>query len=307
MCRLFGFRSIIPSQVHKSLLGAENALVWQSEKHPDGWGVGYFIAGVPHVIKSAETAIQDALFRRVSGIVSSHTVVAHLRKATKGSNSLINSHPFQYGRWIFAHNGDVANFEDTKGQLIARVSPELRRFILGDTDSEVIFHMLLGHLDSRLKPLGMTLHDDGIKTDVLTAAVLDTVRDVEEVTGLGCYGPPGDVAQRLLLSFVVTNGDVLLAHQGGKELFFSTYKVCCSERDVCPSFGPSCEQESPHGARVNHLVLSSEVLHGENVWTAMMPGDVVAVDGGMNLHKTNVVCARRKAALKGFEAMPAVS
>ena len=81
MCRLFGFRSVIPSQVHRSLLSAENALVWQSERHPDGWGVAYFVGGIPHLIKSAETAIQDSLFRRVSGIVSSHTVVAHLRKA----------------------------------------------------------------------------------------------------------------------------------------------------------------------------------------------------------------------------------
>ena len=61
MCRLFGFRSVIPSQVHRSLLSAENALVWQSERHPDGWGVAYFVGGIPHLIKSAETAIQDSL------------------------------------------------------------------------------------------------------------------------------------------------------------------------------------------------------------------------------------------------------
>ena len=85
MCRLFGFRSIIPSQVHHSLMSAENALVWQSERRPDGCGGSlYGTGGIPHLIKTAETALQDTLFRRVSGIVSSHTVVAHLRKATKG-------------------------------------------------------------------------------------------------------------------------------------------------------------------------------------------------------------------------------
>ena len=41
MCRLFGFRSVIPSQVHQSLVGAENALMLQSDRHPDGWGVAW--------------------------------------------------------------------------------------------------------------------------------------------------------------------------------------------------------------------------------------------------------------------------
>ena len=39
MCRLFGFRSVIKSQMHRSLVSADNALVRQSEQHPDGWGV----------------------------------------------------------------------------------------------------------------------------------------------------------------------------------------------------------------------------------------------------------------------------
>ena len=74
MCRLFGFRSVIQSQVHRSLVSADNALLLQSSDHPDGWGVAYYQEGSPHLIKSASTAIDDHLFRRVSGIVSSQTV-----------------------------------------------------------------------------------------------------------------------------------------------------------------------------------------------------------------------------------------
>lgn len=282
MCRLFGFRSVIPSQVHRSLLSAENALVWQSEFHPDGWGVAYYIDNFPHLIKSAETAIQDTLFRRVSGIVASHTVIAHLRKATKGHNSLINSHPFQYGSWIFAHNGDIPDFESYRGALVALIHPTLRRYILGDTDSEVLFYLLLGHMLPILEERGKTLHQRGVEPDAVALAMRATVAEVEQVTGLSCSDPK-DPERRLLLSFVLTNGELLLAHQGGKDLFASTFKVCCPERETCPSFAPSCEAPSRHGQIVNHMIFSSEELSGENVWTMMKPGQIIGVGPRMRL------------------------
>ena len=146
MCRLFGFRSVIPSQVHRSLLAAENALGIQSNQHPDGWGVAFYVDGAPHVTRSPTTALGDALFHRLSGVVSSETVLAHVRKATQGNLSVLNCHPFQHGRWVFAHNGDVPTFAQHRETLINEVSPRLRRYILGETDSEVVFFMILTQL-----------------------------------------------------------------------------------------------------------------------------------------------------------------
>ena len=92
MCRLFGFRSVIPSQMHRSLIAADNALGRQSERHPDGWGVAYYVDGAPHVTRSPAHALGDALFHRVSGVVSSETVLAHVRKATQGALELMGLH-----------------------------------------------------------------------------------------------------------------------------------------------------------------------------------------------------------------------
>src|SRR5260221_510551 len=138
MCRLFGFRSVIPSQVHRSLLAAENALGAQSNQHPDGWGVAFYVDGSPHVTRNPITAMGDQLFHRLSGVVSSQTVVAHVRKATRGDKTVLNCHPFQYGRWVFAHNGDVPGFERHRLALVDRIAPDLQRFILGETDSDGI-------------------------------------------------------------------------------------------------------------------------------------------------------------------------
>lgn len=270
MCRLFGFRSVIPSMVHRSLVEADNALGVQSERHPDGWGVAYYVDGAPHVMKSASTALNDHLFRRVSGIVSSETVLAHVRKATVGDNTVLNTHPFQHGRWVFAHNGDIPDFEEVRPALLAEVAPRLRRFILGETDSEAIFFLFLSELQ-RHGPLGSNL---GIEETI--AALGTTVARVREI----CDTPQRGKAS--LLTLMATNGATLAATRGGKELYWSSYKTRCADRDSCPSLAPECEAETQTGF-VNHLILSSEPLGGENVWTQLAEDGVIGVDWRMRL------------------------
>lgn len=276
MCRIFGFRSVIQSQVHRSLVSADNALMQQSDRHPDGWGVAYYNAGAPHVIKSVATAMDDNLFRRVSGIVTSETVLAHLRKATQGGLSIINTHPFQYGPWVFVHNGNVGRFAEVREALAERIPKVLRRFILGDTDSEVLFYLLLGNMARRCD-----LARPGYPIADVVAAIRETVAEIVELTGPLCDRDDGP-ADSTFLTFVITNGTTMVAHQGGKALHFTTYKRRCPDRDSCPSFGDECERPTDDGY-VKHLVVSSEPLQGENVWTGLGVGEIVGVDWRMQL------------------------
>ena len=277
MCRVFGFRSVITSQVHRSLVSADNALMLQSEEHPDGWGVAYYVDGFPHVVKSVATAVSDTLFRRVSGIVSSETVMAHLRRATVGELSIINSHPFQYGNWIFAHNGQVPNFEKYRDGLMEKVSPVYRRFILGDTDSEVLFYLLISNMARYFD-----VHRKGLELEEVVDAVRVTVDEVREVTGMDCYDREEAEREEFYLTFLLTNGHLMVAHHGGKPLYFSTFKKSCPERGSCPSFSQACEAATQSGF-VNHFIASSEPLHGENIWLEMEPGEVAGVDWRMRL------------------------
>ncbi len=271
VCRLFGFRSVIPSQMHRSLIAAENALGVQSDRHPDGWGVAYYVDGAPQVTRSPSHALGDTLFHRVSGVVSSETVLAHVRKATQGSLGVLNCHPFQYGRWTFAHNGDVPSFGAHRAELLAEVSPRLRRFVLGETDSEVVFFMILTELEAE-GPLGRPR-----EVDAVIRAMRVALARVDEIAR-------GPTAEPNLLTCILTDGTTMVAHHGGKELFYSTYKVRCPDRDSCASLAPHCEAETTTG-EVNHLVLSSEPLHGDNVWLALARGDVIGVDWRMRLSR----------------------
>jgi glutamine amidotransferase len=273
MCRLFGFRSVIPSQVHTSLIEAENALGTQSNDHPDGWGVAYYVDDCPQLMRSPTLALGDQLFHRLSGVVSSETVLAHVRKATQGELTVLNCHPFQYGRWVFAHNGDIPNFAEVRDALRAHVPPRLRRFILGDTDSETIFFILLTELE-RFGPLNRP----HLVTDLVKA-----VQKTQSLVRSICDRP----GKQSLLTMIATDGSSLVGVQGGKELHVSTYKSRCSDRDTCPSLSAECEAPTETGF-VNHFILSSEPLQGANVWEELQPGEVVAIDARMKTHRTRL-------------------
>ncbi len=270
MCRLFGFRSVIPSQVHRSLLDADNALGVQSGNHPDGWGVAFYVDGAPHLTRSPSRALGDQLFHRLSGVVASETVLAHVRKATVGNINVLNCHPFQHGRWTFAHNGEIKNFDKHRERVLQEVAPRFRRYILGDTDSEVFFYVFLtllsghGPLSERLglQPVAEALRG--------TVAKLRELCDTEEEKGL--------------FTFLVTDGTTMVALRSGKELYWSSYKERCSDREHCPNLAPECEAPTKSGF-VNHLLFSSEPLSGENTWIPMAQDEIVGVDWRMRLHQ----------------------
>tara|TARA_B100001971_G_scaffold215193_1_gene260078 strand:- start:164853 stop:165731 length:879 start_codon:yes stop_codon:yes gene_type:complete len=277
MCRLFGFRSVITSQVHSSLIHAENALMDQSKKHPDGWGIAYYIEKNPHLIRSALSAIDDHLFEKISGVVSSQTVLAHIRNGTQGINNILNTHPFQYGPWVFAHNGNIKNLDGIKDKLIAKISPRLKRFILGNTDSEIIFYVILSYLEKDI-PLD--------KREILFDEILNPIKEaLLFITSL--TGPLLDYNETIptenYLSFILTNGSLFLGFQGGQSLKYCTHKTQCPERDNCPHFAHSCENPSKDKENINHLILTSEEIKGVNVWSELAPGELVGVDHNMNL------------------------
>lgn len=266
------------SQVHRSLVSADNALMQQSEANPDGWGVAYYIGGAPHVVKSVSTAVSDEMFRRVSGVVTSETVLAHVRKATQGNLNILDTHPFQYGSWVMVHNGNIAKFPEIRAELRERVPKVLRRFILGHTDSELLFYLILGRMAERcdLQRRGYPLRD-------LAGAAREAIEIVCELAGEICEDPQAEPHNNFL-TFVITNGQTMLAHQGGKILHCSTHKQHCPERDSCPYFAQECERKVD-GGFVSHLVFSSEPLLGDNVWDPMRVGEMIGVDWRMQMER----------------------
>jgi predicted glutamine amidotransferase len=282
MCRIFGFRSVLNSGVHSSLLSAENALSCQSRRHPDGWGLAYYLHDSPHMVKSTDTAETDDLFHRVSGLVSSQTVLAHVRKATQGKLSLVNTHPFQFGRWTFAHNGNIKDFIEKKPSLTGLISDDQKKWCLGDTDSELFFHYLLDQMKKENLQMSLTTNPKHL-VDLISHSIENFVKHIGplSVRDLG-------QSDENYLTFVLTNGKTMIALNGGLTLYYSTSKVKCPERETCSSFETICETKAVEGQKINHLIISSEPLQGENIWHKMSLGEIVGVDDGMNFYKAQI-------------------
>lgn len=275
MCRLFGFRSVLESSVHQSLVNAENALVVQSQRHRDGWGIAYYVGGVPHVIKSPQFASDDPLFHRVSGVVSSHTVLAHVRRATQGGLTPSNSHPFQYGPWVMGHNGDIAQFHIHRDKLMKHVADNLRPFVLGETDSEVLFFLFLTQLQR--------FQDAHRPAQQLMHAIQALYKAVECIQHTLQDHPIGQNEESL--TCVLTDGAIMIGLQAGKSLHISTHKKHCAKQNSCPFFQHACLHASNNADKLTHFLLSSEPLQGENIWQPIAANHIVAVDQTMRLHQ----------------------
>ncbi|MGV0537278.1 ergothioneine biosynthesis protein EgtC [Mycobacterium kansasii] len=116
MCRHLGW---LGTEVTLSALVLEppQSLLVQSyaprrQKHglmnADGWGVGFFDAGVPRRWRSASPLWGDTSFVSVAPALRSHCVVAAVRSATVGMPIEISATaPFTDGEWLLSHNGVV--------------------------------------------------------------------------------------------------------------------------------------------------------------------------------------------------------
>lgn len=151
MCRLYTFRSTHPRKVECELIRAQNSLLAQSrcdglgEIHPDGWGLGRYDAdGRLAVARQPESAFAASGFRAAAAEAFSTNVIAHVRKATVGQISPENTHPFHHHNWLFAHNGTLAGFAAFRAVLLGEMTATQRAAIRGTTDSEHLFHYLLG-------------------------------------------------------------------------------------------------------------------------------------------------------------------
>ena len=128
--------SLIDQSLH-SRLGAETT-------NGDGFGVGWYGEGeTPALFKSIEPAWNDKNLRELAGHVRSGLVFAHIRASSGTPVQWTNCHPFRHDRWLWMHNGAIAQFHDVKRELAFAVDPSLYAAIEGSTDSETLFFLAL--------------------------------------------------------------------------------------------------------------------------------------------------------------------
>jgi len=151
MCRWLAY-SGSPVQLHDLLFKPENSLVVQSRHsrlgvepiNGDGFGVGWYGAmETPGVYHSTEPAWNDRNLLDLASHAVAGRVFAHIRASTGTAVQQTNCHPFRHGRWLWMHNGSIADFPSVKRDLALAVMPSLYPEIEGSTDSELFFFLAL--------------------------------------------------------------------------------------------------------------------------------------------------------------------
>jgi predicted glutamine amidotransferase len=128
--------SLIDQSLH-SELGAEAT-------NGDGFGVGWYDdQPAPGVFRSIEPAWNDQNLRELSAHVTSGHFFAHIRAAIGSAVQQTNCHPFRHGRWLFMHNGYIADLARVKRDLVLAVDESLYPEIAGQADTEILFHLAL--------------------------------------------------------------------------------------------------------------------------------------------------------------------
>ncbi len=211
MCRLFGQHAHPGFDPCEPLCSAENALRFQSHKHPHGWGIGWYRGGRPVRRLGLLPAHHDEAFVAAARDLCAGVVVAHVRDASIGRVIEENTHPFVHGRWLFAHNGTLARFKKVQAvrdALLAEIDADLRREVRGETDSERCFYVFLSRLRARAAL-------DAADLASVRRALAETTETAAAIADAGAEKPSS-------LNLLVSDGRVLVATRRGRTLHLAT-------------------------------------------------------------------------------------
>jgi predicted glutamine amidotransferase len=266
MCRLFGLTAgRTPVTATFWLLDAPDSLEVQSHRNADGSGIGFFdAAGVPVLDKQPEPAFRDPEFIREARAAESATFVAHVRWATAGGRTVLNTHPFAMHGRIMAHNGGVGQLADLEAQL-----GEYASLVCGDTDSERYFALITQQVAAHGGDVaaGITAAARWIATRLPVSSLNAVVAAPGELWALRY---PAVRPLHILRRPAVQGGGP--AWPAGLHVRSATSSVHVPAADSAPC-----------------VVVASERLDGERGWRMLAPGELVHVRPDLTIESAVVI------------------
>lgn len=259
MARLLGYMANRTDRLPQVLEHEHAALAATTpsrEPAPTGWGLGFYQGGEVLHRKRPRSA-EDADWHQLCRDIVSDCVLMHLRQPTVGDFRTQNTHPFRMRSWLFAHKGTIPGFEALKTPLLSALPDFLKRNIRGETDSEVLFHILLSHLNAEG---ALDAHD--VHERHLLEALRATVTFVDEASALAGQAPA-------TLNLVLTNGRSMLAFRRGTPMAFVQRRGVGEEGPPKPG--------SPAVLRYAMVVTGEAAPEGSG-WQPLADGDVLLID-----------------------------
>ena len=151
MCRLTAYlgpsvalRTLVIDPVHSLVQQSQEALEAKLSLNGDGFGMAWYDrAPEPGLFKDPVPAWSDQNLLSLCTHIHAPVFLAHVRASTQGGIARANCHPFTHGCWSFMHNGQTRDFPIIRRRLEADLPTALYQSIKGQTDSELLFMLLI--------------------------------------------------------------------------------------------------------------------------------------------------------------------
>jgi predicted glutamine amidotransferase len=255
MCRLLAICSSESTDFKIVLREAPRSLAALSREHRDGWGIAVFDAGLGAwtIDKGILCAGEDERFHQLAIGSHGNLLVSHVRQKTVGETSLVNTHPFRRGRWVFAHNGTIKDVT----WLRTGVSPERHAEVEGETDSELLFAWLLTQMDDA----GVSLDAASVRTD---RAIDSAARAMRDHSSAAAY------------NFILSDGATTYAHKLGRSMYLLERNPEDEVREVRTSRDGTVV-ETPWSPRRSAVFVGSERITDEP-WQVVEDGMLLRIE-----------------------------
>ena len=264
MCRWLGYIGA-PVEPRRFLYDPERSLIEQSRSHApgmdipngDGTGMGWYgRRDVPTLFRSTTPAWANETLKELASEVETGVFLAHVRAGTGTPVQTTNCHPFRFGRWLFVHNGYVAEYARLRRTLLMAVDPDLFPHVWGTTDSELLFFLALT----------FGLEDDPIGGLQRMAGFVEAV------------GREAGLAEPLQMTIGLSDGERIHAVRYASGPVVNTLFVSEDVRSLQLLY-PESEQLSQYSDDAR-LVVSEPLVDLPGAWREIEPSTALVVDGG---------------------------
>jgi len=262
MCQLLG----LSFNKEISPVAPFSKLVSNSLFHPDGWGVAYYIyqSKRPAIFKESIPAHESQLARFLIGYAGfiAKTFIGHIRKATTGSVTYDNTHPFNRYHagceYVFAHNGSLS-----KPKRLSRLYFQP----IGNTDSERAFCYLLTQLRrSEITRIRRGVEKGYLHTDFVIIREILLEINARAVGSFCC---------------IFSDGEYLFCYRDLKEarnLVSMRYQEYLPNKSVRPKQMNKNSTHGPGTATQGYVVATEPVTEGD--WQSLTGGQLMVFKNG---------------------------
>lgn len=210
-----------------------------------GWGLGFYQGGEVLIRRRPIDEREDIDVAKNAGDVRTDVLLGHVRSATIGNLRTENTHPFRYRQWLFAQTGTVDKFHIVHERLLANVPDFLRGDIRGETDAELVFHVVLSFLHDAGR-----LHDGVVEP----AAVRDALRSTKAMVDAMMAEVGG---APLALNILMTNGEHMVGLHAGRPMAYLEL-AGKSDADMLIGDDTQLRRRAPELARMHCVLLASD-------------------------------------------------